>query len=251
MKKIIFFVVLFASLVFAQTKNSYELLSRLKQTPLQSVRDLNPFNKQPFAYANEENIASKKNPGLAVLYSLLLPGMGELYAGSYETGKYFTIADGTLWGIFTGFNLYGNWQRNNYRSYAQSDGYVNPEGKNSAYFATIGIYQDIYIYNREQELNRDFDKVYDVNRYYWKWNTNEQRKKYREMWSSSENAYNNVRFVVGALILNRLISAISAVRAVSRYNSSLENETSWNVSFGVDQKPTLPSSLTFNFTTSF
>ncbi len=244
MKKIISLVVLFSSLVFSQStvvKNHYELLSEAKQIPAQNST----------RFLDQENSMQKKSAGLAIIYSLLLPGMGELYAGSYDSGVYFTVADGVLWGVFAGFNIYGTWQRNNYRSYAHSTGSVNLDGKDADYFANIGIYQDINVYNQVQDLNRDFNKTYDVNQYYWKWNTNDERKKYREMWSSSESAFNNVRFAVGALILNRLISAIGAVRAVSSYNKNLENQTSWNVSFGVDQKPTLPSSLTLNFTTNF
>jgi hypothetical protein len=37
--------------------------------------------------------------------------MGELYAESYTSGKYFTIAEGALWGVFIGMNSYANWQR--------------------------------------------------------------------------------------------------------------------------------------------
>ncbi len=40
---------------------------------------------------------SKKSVGLAAIYSLLLPGMGELYAEGFSSGKYFLIAEGVLW----------------------------------------------------------------------------------------------------------------------------------------------------------
>ena len=70
-------------------------------------------------------------------------------------------------------------------------------------------------------------------------------------WSSSESSYTNVRFVVGALILNRVISAINAVRMVPAYNKNLPKELSWNVSVGVENHSTLPSSITFNFVKTF
>ena len=34
----------------------------------------------------------KKSVGVAILYSLLLPGLGDVYADNLETGKYFLIA---------------------------------------------------------------------------------------------------------------------------------------------------------------
>ena len=72
------------------------------------------------------------------------------------------------------------------------------------------------------------------------------------MWTSSEQAKNNIRFAVGALILNRIVSAINAVRVVSAYNKGIdESAMGWNLSVYVDTKPTLPSSLNLNFTKSF
>ncbi len=182
---------------------------------------------------------------------MLLPGMGELYANGYESGKYFTIADGVLWGTFTGFDLYGNWQAKNYKSFAESKGGVKLDNKDADYFANIGIYQSLDEYNSVMELNRNFEKVYNPSTHYWNWSSQDQRKEYRDMWTSSEAAFTNVRFVVGALILNRVISAINAVRLVSAYNKNLPKELSWNISVGVENHPTLPSSITFNFVKSF
>ena len=70
------------------------------------------------------------------------------------------------------------------------------------------------------------------------------------MWTSSEQTYNDLRFVVGAMILNRVVSAINAARLVSVYNKRLE-ELSWNVSIGLKQTANLPTSLNFNFQTTF
>ncbi len=71
------------------------------------------------------------------------------------------------------------------------------------------------------------------------------------MWVSSESAYNNLRFVAGALILNRIISIINVVRLVNAYNNRQSSEMGWNVSVGVNNYPTLPTSLSFNFQTNF
>ena len=210
---------------------------------------INHLQVSSIQYPASDN--QKKNPALAILYSMLLPGMGELYAGDYSSGKYFTIADGVLWGAFTGFEIYGKWKENDYKSFAESKGGVKLSGKEAEYFANIGIYQSIDDYNTAMELNRNFDKTYNTAIYYWKWNDNNQRKEYRDLWSSSESAYTNVRFVVGALILNRLISAVNAVRLVSAYNKNLSQEISWNISVGLNNHPTLPTSITFNFVKSF
>ena len=82
--------------------------------------------------------------------------MGELYAGSYSSGKYFTIAEGTLWGIYIGMNSYGNWLKNNYKSYAASAAGVNNANKNSDYYSTIADYTNISEYNDAMSLQQRF-----------------------------------------------------------------------------------------------
>ncbi|GAB4293011.1 MAG: hypothetical protein Kow0098_13610 [Ignavibacteriaceae bacterium] len=193
----------------------------------------------------------KKNTALAILYSLLLPGMGELYAGSYESGKYFTIAEGVLWGTFIGMNAYGNWQQDRYKSFAESDGQVNLNGKDEEYFAIIGAYQNIDEYNNEKALERNFDEMFDVQKYYWNWASNDKRKTYRDLWESSEQTFNDVRFVVGALIINRVVSIINAVRLISAYNNQAVEQISWDLSVGVENKINLPKSLSLKFRAEF
>lgn len=194
--------------------------------------------------------SGKKNSGLAILYSLLLPGMGELYAESYNSGIYFTIAEGVLWGTYIGMDTYANWQKNRYESYAISGAGINPDGKDKDFYSRISLYSNIDQYNNEKALERKFDEMYDPQQYFWKWNSTEERRMYREMWLSSEQTFNDIRFVIGAMLLNRLASAVNAVRMVSKYNSRLE-EQSWNVSIGTFSHPNIPASLTLNFSTSF
>ncbi|MEE9431136.1 MAG: hypothetical protein V3V16_08855 [Melioribacteraceae bacterium] len=228
----------------------------------QSNRQLLELKKNIIPNSLEQNLPSttfdlgnttfeKKSKGLAVLYSLLLPGMGEFYADNYSTGQYFTIADAVAWSFVTGYSIYGNNQQDDYKAYAKTFGGVNVEDKEPEFFADISAYENIELFNTEKELNRQFDKTYDVQTHTWDWQNAAQRKEYRAMWTDSEGAFNNVRFAVGALIVNRIISAISAVRSVSAYNKREENNVSWNINFGTRLNPNLPSGLVLNFRKSF
>jgi hypothetical protein len=148
-------------------------------------------------------------------------------------------------------NVYANWQKDRYISYSQTNAGVTPENKDEDYYATIGEYLDIDQYNDQQAFEYNFDEMYNTETHFWKWNTSEERKEYRNMWVSSEQTFNDVRFVVGALLLNRVISAINAVRLVSKYNNNLSQEVGWNVSLGVQSYPDNTSSYNINFITSF
>lgn len=241
MKKLFVIFFLTSAIISAQNINN-SLLALRNQIDIQT-NEQNKFN-----FTNEPE---KKSPMLAIAYSLLLPGMGELYGGDYSLGKYLTIADAVFWGGVIGFNVYGDNQRDNYKAYAQSIGGVNVNGKDEQYFADISEYISIENFNKEQEKYRDFENIYNEETHYWNWSDNKTRQEYRGMWSKSESAYNNVRFAVGALILNRIISAINAVRVVSAYNKRLNEEMSWNVSVGLKKyTPNLPTSLTLNFNTA-
>jgi hypothetical protein len=158
--------------------------------------------------------------------------MGELYAEKYESGIYFTVADGLLWSTVIGMNVYGNWKQSNYKSFATINAGIDPNGKDKDFFATISAYHSIDDYNNEKALERDFKSMLDKQKYYWSWNSVENRKTYRSMWSSSEQTFNNIRFAVGGLILNRIASVINAVRLTSRYNKKIaDNELTFNVFF--------------------
>jgi hypothetical protein len=210
-------------------------------------QNTNPINNLSLPVQQEFN---KKKIGLAIIYSLLLPGMGELYAGNYSTGKYFTIAEGALWGTFIGMETYGSWQKNRYHSFAASNGSVNLAGKNDDYFSNISLYLNINDYNDDMARNGEFSKMYNIQQENWNWSA-QDRRTYRAMWTSSESAYNNVRFVVGAMLLNRIISAINAVRLTVSYNKNQPQDLGWNVSTGVSEQANLPTSFVINFQTNF
>ena len=239
-------LLLSSAILFSQT-DDYKSIQELKSTLKNSDENI-----QTASINLSSNISNeKKSVGLGIVYSLLLPGMGELYADAYNTGKYFTIADGVLWGTLIGMNAYSNIQEDNYKSYAATRAGVIHENKDEDYYANIGDYTSVYSYNDQKALERNFDEMYDEEVNFWKWNSTDERRTYRDMWNSSETASNNIQFVVGGLILNRIVSAINAARLVSSYNNRLEEEVSWNFSVGFMSQPNLPTSLSLNLQKSF
>jgi len=245
MKYILILLISLPAQIFSQ--NEEQSFYSFKQ---QAISEMSQIKEADNQIAVDE-IMQKKSTGLAIVYSLLLPGMGELYAGAYDSGVYFTIADGVLWGTYIGMNVYGNWQKDRYTTYAQTNAGITTENKDGDYYATISEYMNIDQYNDQKAFERNFNEMYNTDQYFWKWNTSEERKTYRDMWISSEQTLNDVRFVVWGLLLNRVVSAINAVRLVSKYNNNLSQEIGWNVSLGVQSNPDNSSSYNINFITSF
>ena len=244
MKKILSLVILIQIYCFPQTiRTANQLFLENSIKPANNIKQVSSISFVSSTYG-------KKNVGLAILLSAILPGMGELYAGSYSSGKYFTAAEGALWGVYIGMNTYGNWQRDRYISYATATGGINPQGKNSNYYSIIGDYSNIDQYNTAQILSGNFKQIYG-SQYYWNWQSDAQRVAYRNMWYASEQAHNNLSFVIGAMVINRIISVINAARLVIQYNKERSTDTSWNMSAGVTNTLGLDTSLNLNFQTSF
>jgi hypothetical protein len=179
---------------------------------------------------DEATPSRKKNVGLAFFFSLAVPGMGELYVGDYSVGRFFTMAEAGLWLTYASFDMYGNWVRNDARSFARSHGGVNTQGKDDQYFVDVGNFIDIYEYNEKKLRDRQPDKLYAVSpEYFWKWDTDENRSRYRELRISHDRAFNNVRFVVAAVIVNHIVSAVHAARSAISHNKRLSEASLWNM----------------------
>ncbi len=170
------------------------------------------------------NSPDKKSVGLAAIYSLLVPGMGELYTGAFSSGKYFLTAEGVLWLTFTGFQLFGDALKNDARAFAAARAGVNLAGKDDQYFIDIGNFLNINDYNQKKLRDRDPSKLYDpAAGYAWQWDSDASRAMYRDQRVASDNMYNDRLFVVGAVLVNHVASAINAARSAISHNKELEN----------------------------
>ncbi len=240
-KIILVFLVFFSSTAFSQSKAQ---LVNLKL----GMKNAGVIHLDE---TNETSTFVKKKVGLGVLYSLLLPGMGELYGGDYSTGKYFTILEAVSWISYFGLQFYSDEMRKNYQDYAVENAGVTLNGKNDSYWANIGVYLNIDNYNSTMDLQWQFDKVYPRDSFYWYWNSNSDRKTYRDMWVASERAKTSLNYVAGVMVLNRLVSAINAVRVIKKHNKQIEVNTSFNINFGIESVAGVPEGIKLNLIKRF
>ncbi|MDP1677451.1 MAG: hypothetical protein Q8L88_11355 [Bacteroidota bacterium] len=216
---VIAFVTFLSNTVFAQ-ENLFKLRSEF----------LTPINSsESFQLQEGAAVGNKKSGFTAVLYSLLLPGMGELYADGFEQGQYSLIAEGGLWLTYLSFQQYGGWLQTDARNFAVAHAGALTDGKQDQFYVDLGNFNDTYDYNDKKLRDRDIQKVYDINGgYFWKWDSDQNRREYRAMRVSSEKVLNNSQFVIATIVVNRLISAINAARLTRQYNQRLnDNLGSW------------------------
>lgn len=211
---------------FSQTPPDKPMFSRLTDGQERLFREVR--------FTQETPTGGKKSVGLAVLYSFLLPGMGEYYVGEYGVGKYFSIIEGALWITYGAVHIHGDWLRDDARSFSAAHAQVKLEGKSDQYFVDIGSFDDIYGHNEQVLRNRDPQKVYDPRSdFFWSWDNTENRQQYRELRITGDNAINNRRFVIAAIAVNHLISGINAARLAISHNKSIASELPVSIHAGV------------------
>ena len=184
------------------------------------TQNLMSFNNSQISKDMDVKI-EKKSKGKALFYSLLLPGMGQYYLGHKNYAKSFFYTEIALWvGAFS-FKAYSNWKRDDMKIFASNHANAMVGGKKSQYFVDMENFSNVFEYNDAQQRQREFNKVYNVNEYYWAWDNAENQHSFEQMRLSSDRARNRSVFTVGAIIANHLISAIDSVWKTYKYNKKL------------------------------
>ncbi|HEV8537466.1 MAG TPA: hypothetical protein VGR15_00970 [Bacteroidota bacterium] len=205
-----------------------------------------------FSLQEEPGRGEKKNVSMAAIYSLLLPGMGELYVGEYGSGKYFTIAEAGLWIGWGGMQWYGSWLQNDARQFAVQHAGITTDEKDDQYYIDIGNSRSVYSYNDQVLRNGDVFKTYDpLSPYYWKWDTDASRGQYRQLRVSSDVVYNDSRFLLAAIGINHLISAINAGRLAISHNHAIDEASTIDIHADVLGTLSRPNGIVISISKKF
>lgn len=188
----------------------------------------------------QDNNRGKKSMAKAALYSALLPGLGEHYAGNRGKAKYFFAVEALSWIGFGAFTIYGNVREDDMIDYAAQYASADLEGKDDFYMDMVGFYDNIDQYNSLGRVS-DPERPYltDTPENHWYWQSSADRESYRELKNSSREAFRRADFMIGVMLVNRVVSVIDAIRDVSRANNEVSNddffgESSWKVKFSVN-----------------
>lgn len=235
----------------------------ISYTKRESTRDL--FSSQKLDSPSWPNVViqgenqypampEKKSVATAALYSFLLPGMGELYTGNYTMGKYFTIAEGALWITLLGVDRYAQWLQDDAYQYAAQHAGAKIDGKDEQFFIDIGNDSDVYTFNQRILQNRDQFKIYNEalnSSDYWKWDTDVNRSSYRDRRVSSNEMFNNTRFIAAVIAVNHIVSAINAARLAISYNKNIDHAELINIRARLVGSLSHPDGMMITFSKNF
>ena len=151
----------------------------------------------------------ERNVAVAAGLSLVLPGMGHYYVDKPKSAYIYLSLD--LAALFGALAFYGiaDTQEKNARSFAASAAMIRNAPSGEAYWRHVGAYMDAAEYNESVELSRGNDGgLYKDPESWWRWADKERQDEYNGQRQKARNFRVASSFFVGALIANRIVSAV-------------------------------------------
>lgn len=163
----------------------------------------------------------QKSKVLGALYSAAIPGMGELYAGAYGAGRWFTAGEVLLWLGYAGMTLFGNAMIADASTYAGVHAGAQTGGKADQFLTDVGNFSNTGQYNDKKARDGDYRLIYTAPEYLWQWDNEVNRTTFRSMHLRANTLLDNTKYLVAAIVVNHLASAIDAVLQVNRVNRGI------------------------------
>ena len=180
----------------------------------------------------DSQVVHRKSKVAAGFYSALLPGMGELYGGAYDVGKYFTASEVVLWLAYVGMTVFGNAMIDDAATYAQAHAGAATGGKDDQFLTNVGNFLTTAQYNDKKARDGDFRLIYTAGDYQWRWDSEANRSFYRDLHVRANALIDKTKYFVAAIVVNHFASAIDAVLQVNKLNKAIQVGAAPRYEFG-------------------
>ncbi len=169
------------------------------------------------------NLPDYKSPGKAFFLSFLLPGAGEFYAGSKKNAAVFFASEVLLWGGFAACRTLSKWKTEDGIALARGHAGIDMAGRDHNYYVAVENYMSIRAYNEAKLLQRDLAAMYPEDEYHsWEWDSDDSRRQFESLRVQSDSWENRSVLIIGAVLLNHIVSGIDAARLARKHNRGLE-----------------------------
>ena len=169
----------------------------------------------------------KYSLGKAVLYSALLPGLGQRYVGKSTKSKFYFASEAMTWAGYAAFSLMGKWKKDDFIDYAAVHANAQLDGKDDQFLDYVGFYNSLDEFNTLGRVtDRDREYYQSTAEFYWQWDSATNRETYKDIKNSSKEAYRRADFMIVIAIVNRIVSVIDVVRDVRSENKKVATNIS-------------------------
>lgn len=158
---------------------------------------------------------NQPDPKVSFLRSMVVPGWGHYYndSDSWNRGKVHLGADLVMIGSLFGLSARASNLESQYQTFAQLKAGVAVSGRDRGFQLALGQFNSLEEYNDFQLRSRNWDQLIpDTQENRWNWGSEDDRQRYADLRSSSDNARNQLPAIAGLMVVNRVISAVSAYR---------------------------------------
>lgn len=232
------------------TQNNYFFAS---QTPL-TLADAgsSEWGTSPQSGSLNTRPEGMKSPGRAILYSMLLPGLGEVYVGDSRTkATIFFSTEIGIWSTVLFSRQLGSWKKDDYRQFAIAKAGVDPGGKDDTFWDMVGFHNSRDEYNKISRVySRDNPFYPETPEWDWQWPSDDFRREYRDIKNDSKSYYRVANFALAGAALNRVVSMFFAWRSAKGHNRSLIDEFS-RINFRVVPLPNSSAECRLEYSHSF
>jgi hypothetical protein len=173
-------------------------------------------------------VGGHKKAGLGVLYSLILPGAGHLYAGS-KRGWINIGADVISWAAYLHYHDLGKSKEDEFQNYADAHwdrGRWLASGCADCYAGSPADSLILAFYDRNRQ--QYYEDIGKITTYFGGWDdyngspgldprfTSANRRFYKGMRDQSNNFLKNADYGVATALVNRVVSAVDVFRMLKR-----------------------------------
>ena len=145
-----------------------------------------------------------------ILKSTLIPGWGEAVLENNKRARLFSSIELSLWTACLATYTASYHQMLQYQSFAVKHAGVDADNKDHKYWVDIGNYIDLDQHNSEHLRWRYLDEIYSESDH-WLWDNKNNMKNFESMRIRSDMFAKTGEYVIGAIIMNHLLSAIDTL----------------------------------------
>ncbi len=183
------------------------------------------------SFESSDRVTARK----AILYSLLMPGLGQHYLGERIKAKTFFIAEGAIWASFIVFRAQKHLRSGSAKDFAVVFAGIDSRDHSDDFFREIGDYDSsddyelvikdegrAYTYPNSNYLT--LEDYYMQNRISdfepWSWRSSQDRNRYYRLRWGSRLANRRSLYCLAAAMANRITSAVFALRSARAYGKN-------------------------------
>lgn len=156
----------------------------------------------------------------ALLFSLIIPGGGQVYMGHKARAEAMFASEAAVWTSFAVFRVQGRMREDNYKETARLSAGVEREMdeyyyKMLAYYPSSDYYNVDVMWEARQRFPDDRAKqmeYFEAEGYFgedaWEWDSLERMDDYARVRTLSRQSYRRATLTTGFAVLNRMISMI-------------------------------------------